>query len=183
MNIAIFILSFLASSILIILALISLWHDEIQFWPPPGRNSWQYRTFWTLFRIMMIGIMALAYLDFQPAADTDFWWRFYIGGTLTSVGFIAAFLATHNLGWRNAHGEKQGLQTDGWYRRSRNPVYVVTIIGIIGLGLVVNSGKVMLILVLWMLLYLIAPFLEERWLIKQYGDAYRAYMKQVPRFL
>lgn len=175
--------AFVAANILTLLALVSLWREKFQFWPPPSRQSWQYHTFWALFRIMFVGIVLLSFTDFRPASPGDFWWRYYLGGSFTVAGFLAAFLATHNLGWRNAHGEKKGLQTDGWYRWSRNPVYVVTIVGMGGLGLIVFSWRLWAILFLWSLLYVIAPFLEERWLSNQYGDAFLAYKREVPRFL
>lgn len=183
MSRVLFAATLIAASSLVLLALVSLWQQEIQFWPPPNCKSWQYRTFWMLFRFMFMGIVLLSFLEFHAAAEQDFWWRYYLGGALTAIGFLAAFLATFDLGWNKAHGEKGGLKTDGWYRWSRNPVYVVTIIGIVGLGLVVSSRLLWLVLILWILLYLIVPFLEERWLINQYGEAYLEYKKKVPRFI
>ena len=172
----------LVASALLALSLLALWWERFQFWPPPNKKSWQYHTFWTLFRLQFGGILLLAILDFQPVAPSEFWWRYLLGGALTALGFGAAFAATHHLGWDNAHGEDVGLQTTGWYRWSRNPVYVVSFVGIIGLGLLINSAHLWLILVLWILLYVVAPFLEERWLTNQYGAAYVAYKEKVPRF-
>ena len=90
---------------------------------------------------------------------------------------------TNFLGWRNAYGEAKVLETAGMYRWSRNPIYVVTIVGMVGIGTVVASWIVTSMLIMWTLFYLLAPFLEEPWLEREYGAEYLAYKKRVPRFL
>jgi protein-S-isoprenylcysteine O-methyltransferase Ste14 len=87
------------------------------------------------------------------------------------------------MGWRNAFGEKKGLVTDGWFAISRNPVYVVTWIGQVGWGLILAQWSVTVLLALWALLYVLAPFLEERWLEQEYGDDFPRYKSNVARFL
>jgi protein-S-isoprenylcysteine O-methyltransferase Ste14 len=87
------------------------------------------------------------------------------------------------MGWRNAFGEKKGLVTDGWFAISRNPVYVATWAGLLGWGLVLGQSSVTGLLTLWALLYVLAPFLEERWLEQQYGDEFRRYKSSVARFV
>lgn len=106
-----------------------------------------------------------------------------LAGSLIVLGFGLAFWITLQLGWRNAFGEKLGLRTDGWFRFSRNPIYVATWIGLIGWGVLVNHTLVTVLLVLWGLMYLLAPVLEEPWLEKQYGEPYRNYKRSTPRFL
>ena len=69
---------------------------------------------------------------------------------------------------------------NGW---SRNPVYVVSIAGLIGLGLTIHSGLVYTLLAVWGLFYIIAPFLEESWLEEQYGKEFLSYKVRVPRFV
>jgi protein-S-isoprenylcysteine O-methyltransferase Ste14 len=155
---------------------------KIRFWPPPGVDTWQYRVFWTLFRILVLGIVLLSVLDYHGSGAVG-GLRFSIGVLFVLVGFGAAFYATFYLGWRNAHGQAEGLKTDGWYHWSRNPVYVVSIVGIIGIGLLVNSSHVTCLLSLWALTYLVAPFLEEPWLENEYGKAFLDYKEKVPRFI
>ena len=115
-----FAITILATSSLLVLALISLWREEIRFWPPPDSKSWQYYTFWTLFRIMFGGVIILSILDFNPVQLADLWWRYYLGMPFTVIGFGLAFYITFSLGWQNAHGQNAGLKTDGWFRWSRN---------------------------------------------------------------
>ena len=179
----VFYFTLFAGSSLSLLMLATAVSKEIKFWPPPSGDSWQYKTFWGLFRLMFLGIVILSILDFDTVQSSTAWWRYFLGAPLAIIGFTCAFYATIYLGWKNAHGEKAGLQTNGWYRWSRNPVYVVSIVGIVGLGLLVNSARLWPVLLLWIIFYLITPFLEEPWLEKQYGADYLAYKKRVPRFV
>ncbi|GAB5450275.1 MAG: hypothetical protein Hals2KO_06030 [Halioglobus sp.] len=99
------------------------------------------------------------------------------------IGFALAFYVTYLLGWRDAHGEANGLTTGGWYAWSRNPIYVVSIIGMVGLGLWVHSWLAQSLLLIWAAFYIAAPFLEEPWLEQQYGEVYQEYKLKVPRFI
>jgi len=179
----IFGIALVATTLLAILLLATLLSESVQVWPPPNVESWQYRIFWTLFRVMIIGIILLSVLDFNSMLMFQSKWRYFVGIPLALLGFGLATHISFALGWKNAHGEQEGLKTDGWYRISRNPVYVVSIIGMAGLGLTVNSGYVYVLLLLWGLFYLVAPVLEEPWLEEAYGESYLKYKSQTPRFI
>lgn len=157
--------------------------EKFDFFPPPGKDTWQYKIFWLLFRIMFGGVVFLSISDFGSLQYINTTFRFGLGLPLLVVGFSAAFYLSVILGWKNAHGEQQGLVTSGWYRWSRNPIYVVSIIGMIGWGLLVDSLSVYILLASWGLLYLLAPFAEEPWLEQKYGAEYSNYKSQVPRFV
>ena len=165
---------------LLVLSVASLVSKNMQFWPPPSTKSWQYHTFWSLFRVMFLCIVVLSVLDFNGSGSP---WRYYVGIPLTLIGFGLAFYITFYLGWKNAPGEKEGLITDGFYEWSRNPVYVVSIAGMIGVGLWVHSNMVYALLAIWAMWYIIAPFLEEPWLEEQYGEEFTRYKERVPRFI
>lgn len=182
MTVIVFTISILAGLLIITLAISTLFADNVQFWPPPGRHTWQYLVFWLLFRIMTIGVIVLSIIDFHGNGG--------IGSIQTAIGVLLAFFgfgaglyATMFLGWRNAHGEPEALKTTGWYRWSRNPIYVVSLVGIIGLGLFVNSMYLNFVLILWASIYILAPFIEEPWLIEKYGEDYLNYQAKVPRFI
>ena len=173
----------LASGLLLVgLALATLWRPRLQFWPPPTPASWQGRVFWWAFRLLLLGLMLVSVLDFRGAGLAGPW-TYWLGIPLALLGFGLAFAITFQLGWRDAHGEALGLKTGSWYRFSRNPIYVVTFAGMLGVGLLVHSVYAYLLLSLWAALYLAAPFLEEPWLEAQYGEAYRQYKARVPRFV
>ena len=182
MTIAIFAASLITGSALLVLSLASLWRPQIRFWPPPGIDTWQYTAFWWLFRIFSVGIVLVCILDYgaignQHAAQS------IVGAALALTGFGLAFYVTFRLGWKDAHGEATGLTTSGWYSWRRNPVYVVSIVGMVGMGLLVHSWLAYCLLSIWAALYIAAPYLEEPWLEHEYGDAYRQYKSEVPRFV
>ena len=163
------------------LSIAGLLRSDFQFWPPPSTPSWQGTTLVSLFRVFMVCLVVMSFTDFNNAIDAS--WRFVVGIPLIVVGFGLATLWSSQLGWRNAYGASKGLKTDGIFRWSRNPIYVVSIIAIFGWALTVSSWSVSTLLAVWALLYVCAPFLEEPWLEKQYGEEFVLYKDRVPRFV
>ncbi len=95
------------------------------------------------------------------------WGASYVGASVVQSGAM--------------HGET--MLADGPYRRTRNPLYLGTILHVIGLAILMPpSGAVFSIVLVWLFQIRLAlaeePFLEER-----FGAAYGAYRKRVPRFL
>ena len=164
------------------LAAIAALRSEFQFFPPPNKRSWQHRIFITLFRLFLYPLVALTVVAFEPLSDGGSMLHYGIGGLLLLVGFGLAVWITLQMGWRNAFGEKRGLVTSGWFKFSRNPVYVATWLGLLGWGLLANQWPVTILLLAWALLYALAPFAEEPWLEVQYGAAYRDYKAKTRRF-
>lgn len=179
---ALFALSAFSITLIVCLSIASLKFVGLHFFPPPEKGSWQYVTFWTLFRLLFFGLVALSILDFESVTHANFTLRMYVALPVLILGFGLAFYLSYFLGWKNAHGQACGLVTSGWYSVSRNPVYVVSILGMIGWAVFVGSFHVSILLVLWATLYIVAPFVEEPWLLKTYGIEYRTYQSEVPRF-
>ncbi len=175
----IFGIALVSATTIVILSSLKLVSQTFEFWPPPSPSSWQSRTFRTLFRIFFFSLVALSIVDFDGMQAT---WLYVVGGSLLLLGFGFALRWTNFLGWGNAFGSTDGLKTEGIYRFSRNPIYVITILGMIGWATFVGSWMVTSLLVVWACLYIIAPFLEEPWMRKQYGEAFDDYMLQVPRY-
>ena len=76
------------------------------------------------------------------------------------------------------------LVTDGWFRLSRNPMYLGFVLALLGvatlLGAVVPFAVVLLFWVLtdrWYIAF------EERAMRRRFGDAYEAYARRVRRWL
>jgi len=177
-----FAISATSAAVIVLLVCVAYVSKRFQFWPPPSARSWQHKTGRWFFRAILYPLVLLSVLTFNYVPGQFGLIRYGIGSIFLVVGFGTAFMATFSLGWKNAFGEAQGLKTNGWYAWSRNPVYVVTWLGLLGWGLIVNSALVTMILFMWAILYLIAPFTEEPWLEREYGDEFKAYKQKTRRF-
>lgn len=183
MNLLVFIVSISAICLMLLGSIPSLFDENYQFFPPPHKDSWQYRVFWVLFRIMFLGLIILSFSSFNSQPVVNELVRYLVWLPMLVLGFGAAIYASFKLGWENSHGLREGLVVTGWYRWSRNPIYVVSFFGMLGWGLFVNSFYVYIVLAFWAALYFVAPFAEEPWLEKQYGKDFLSYKAKVPRFL
>lgn len=177
-----FCVSIVAIILLISLCLISRISSSFNFFPPPKRRSWQSLAFISLFRLYLYPLIVLSFVNFEPVSGTRALVQYGFGILSLIFGFGLAFRITFNMGWRNAFGEKEGLKTNGWFSRSRNPVYVSSWIGMIGWALLANNIQVTLLLTVWAFAYCLAPLIEEPWLEQQYGESYLIYKSKTPRF-
>ena len=160
----------------------ALQNKQVQWWPPPQKASWQYYTFWTVFRTTVLAALTVAVLSWDRFLLPDSV-RYGLGLPLFLVGMGIAFYGYFiDLGIKNTQGLKEGLRTGGMYRYSRNPQYTAGIVGFVGTALLVNSWQVALLCALFIALYGLLPFLEEPWLEANYGEAYKQYREQTPRF-
>jgi len=76
------------------------------------------------------------------------------------------------------------LVTDGFFAHSRNPLYLGNMLVYLGLFVVLDSALGWLVGVPFFLLaYLAITAAEEDYLHRQFGEAYDAYHRRVPRFL
>jgi protein-S-isoprenylcysteine O-methyltransferase Ste14 len=74
--------------------------------------------------------------------------------------------------------------SEGPYAIVRNPLYVFSFIGAIGLGL--TAGHLLILAIIagaFLLYYPVVVLAEERHLQRKFGLAYESYLQQVPRFL
>ncbi len=97
----------------------------------------------------------------------------YVGGLCLCAAAIAGFAAP----------DENGLNTNGVYQISRNPMYVSYFICFMGMALLTRS---------WMLFGFVAVFqisahwiilAEERWCLEKFGEPYAQYMKTVRRYI
>lgn len=178
----IFAIGLVSGMCLAVLSIISYTRQNFQFWPPPLLTCWQYRLFWWLFRILFSSIVILSATEFNkdgfPLASQRLFW----GVPVAVLGLSLAMYFSLYLGWGNAHGKKKGLITHGIYAWSRNPIYIVSVLGFIGWAVAVNALFVYLLTTPLIIFYIVAPYLEEPWLEEQYAEEYRAYKQKVPRF-
>lgn len=104
---------------------------------------------------------------------------FWIGLTLFVLGMVGVMIALFNF---KAMTEGEPA-TRGLYKVSRNPQWLALLIAFLGSCLATGSGVALLLFLVAATCYHFRILGEERACLEQYGDAYRNYMKQVPRYL
>ena len=113
-----------------------------RIWPPPGKESWQYRFTWSLATTALLGALVVGILDWDGFVLDD---RlcFIIGGMLIALGLAFALWGVRSLGVHRSLGLKGELVRGGDYEHSRNPQYVGDLALLAGLAVVSNSALVM----------------------------------------
>jgi protein-S-isoprenylcysteine O-methyltransferase Ste14 len=104
----------------------------------------------------------------------------YLGYFLTLVCAFGRVYSTAFLGGRKNHE----LMISGPFSIVRNPLYVFSLIGIVGVGL--ESARISILAPLLIMHIISYNFLvrrEEVRLLENFGDAYRDYCARVKRFL
>ncbi len=164
-------------------ALYSVFAPSHRIWPPPGRDSWQFWVTWTVLTLGLSGVVVVGALDLgslglgYPAA------RLVTGGALMLAGSLIMIWSVITLSLRQSLGLKGGLVTGGPYMYTRNPQYVGYLLFYPGFMVFSGSYEAVVTGVLAMLVFIVAPFAEEPWLLEQFGEEYRRYKERTPRFI
>lgn len=172
----------LAAAVVIAGLVASLRRDDYQFYPP-GENDAQLRVYEWCSRVFLGSILATGVLQFDagplPWPESP-----VVGVVLLVVGYAWSVRAMWDLGQAETKGRPGELQTEGLYRYSRNPQNLGYVVVYGSLALITNSPLVAVlsgpVIATWLLLQSLA---EEPWLREQYGEAYAAYRREVPRFV
>ena len=109
-------------------------------------------------------------------------------GALVMFGGIALLVAAQlNLGasWRIGieRGSSPGLVTRGFYRFSRNPIFLALLVFLAGYALLLPTPLSLLMLAGAFIGIRQQVLEEEAYLVSTYGDAYRDYASRVGRFI
>jgi len=145
------------------------------------------KTWWEHQRTGLSKLVAA--LAFIVVALTQSHWELHhenVASFLFSTGLgLAAIGATGRI-WCSffISGRKDGeLVTEGPYSISRNPLYVFSCIGLVGVGLSTETLTYpLLFLVIFGLYYPGIMAREERRLEELFGESFRQYRQRVPRF-
>lgn len=111
-----------------------------------------------------------------------------VGIAMAASGGLAVFAAQLGMGesWRIgvSDEERTDLITGGWFSICRNPIYTAMIVGWTGFALMVPAWLGLTAAVAIALgLELQVRVVEEPYLIRTHGDAYRAYAARAGRFV
>jgi protein-S-isoprenylcysteine O-methyltransferase Ste14 len=122
---------------------------------------------WLTFSAATNAVLLAAIVFAALAAWLRIWGTAYIGAGIVQSASM--------------HG--QSLLADGPYRRTRNPLYLGTILHTFALAILMPpSGAILCIVLVWLFDIRLA-LAEEPFLTAQFGEAYRTYQSRVPRFL
>lgn len=142
------------------------------FAPVQGKEVIAY---W-IYQISTIGIV------FYPLflhIQADFSSLFYTGLIFYGVGLVTLFITIINFSSPN----NIGLNTNGIYRISRNPMYVSYFFYFFGMVLLIQSVLLFCMVLIFQISAHWIILAEERECIKKFGVPYEQYMGKVRRYL
>lgn len=181
MTTVLFIIGVVVAAALIALLALALINPQVRIWPTPGDGSWQGYVWWPLFRAMNVLCFAVAALDRGNYLGLPLGFR--IVAFLALAASIALFIyAFRVLGRDNSYCATDGLVTTGIYQWSRNPQNAMLIVVYGCLAVAADSSRAYLLCAGMMAVYALMVLAEEPWLERAYGEAYRRYCREVPRF-
>jgi protein-S-isoprenylcysteine O-methyltransferase Ste14 len=122
---------------------------------------------WLTFSAATILLLILALLFTGLGAGLRVWGAAYLGEGIVNSSTM--------------HSEV--LLADGPFRRTRNPLYLGTLLHTIGIAILMTpTGAIFAIVLLWIFQVRLA-LAEEPFLTQRFGQSYLQYMAAVPRFL
>jgi protein-S-isoprenylcysteine O-methyltransferase Ste14 len=135
--------------------------------------------------VLMGGAHRIAFLEGRPQSVL----ASVVGFLLVAIG-MALGLATFPLFLHKTRGTvmpwepADELIVEGVYRHVRNPMHTGVFSVLVGEGLAFRSPTILGLAILAILLHLVyIPLSEERDLERRFGEAYRLYKRNVPRWI
>jgi len=141
------------------------------FAPVIGREKVAY---W-VYQISTIFIL-LYLLLLKIRTDSDV---FYIGLIIYCLGIILYGVSIVNY----AKPRIGGINVNGLYRLSRNPMYIAYFIYFLGCVFLTQSWILLVLLICFQISSHWIILSEERWCIKEFGEEYIKYMSRVRRYI
>lgn len=108
----------------------------------------------------------------------DFSYLFFLGTFLYVIGLFLFTITIINFSSPN----EIGLNTNGIYKFSRNPMYVSYSIYFISIALLSKSLILLIMIIMFQVSSHWIILAEERWCISSFGEMYMQYMKKVKRY-
>ncbi len=126
----------------------------------------------------------MAMTFYQEWEDDSVVWPLGIGIIL--IGVLVRLWATKHIGRRTPWMKKKGkkLVKTGPYAIVRNPLYIANIIIAVGLSVLSElAWFIPFVFLYFFILYHFVVLYEEKKLSERWGDEYRAYVNEVPRWI
>jgi len=141
------------------------------FAPLVGRE----RTAYVVYQITTICIFLYLVM---LRVRTDSGW-FYIGLIASILGLILYAVSMVNY----AMPKTNGVNLNGLYQVSRNPMYIAHFIYFLGCVFLTQSYILLMLLIAFQISTHWIILSEERWCVKKFGEEYVRYMNKVKRYI
>ena len=161
---------FLIHGVIYLLAFQVPWNNSLNLtdestWLILANMLWRHHLLSFMVAANVILVVAMVFMGLAAWLRT--WGSAYVGASVVHSDSM--------------HGD--ALLADGPYRRTRNPLYLGTLLHTIGLAILMTpSGAIFAITLIWILQIRLA-LAEEPFLTARFGQPYLAYKAAVPRFL
>lgn len=119
----------------------------------------------------------ILYLFFLTVKTSS--WQFYAGAALYLTGLALCAVTIANF----SAPSEDGMNRNGLYKISRNPMYVSYFILFTGCAFLTRSLSLFGIIVLFQISAHWIILSEERWCLETFGASYKQYMETVRRYL
>lgn len=104
---------------------------------------------------------------------------FYIGLVIYSIGVVLFTISIISYVMPKANG----INMNGLYQLSRNPMYVSYFVYFLGCVILTNSWILLALLIVFQISSHWIILSEERWCIENFGEEYKKYMNRVRRYI
>ena len=142
------------------------------FFPPlVGREK---IAFWVYQITTLLMLVVLLLIKIRLNSD----W-FYLGLIIYLLGLILYAISTINY----AKPKETGINLNGLYQVSRNPMYIAYFVYFLGCVLLTGSWTLLAVLIVFQISAHWIILSEERWCIKEFGIQYLKYMNKVRRYI
>ncbi|WP_018751047.1 methyltransferase family protein [Paenibacillus sanguinis] len=122
-------------------------------------------------------LLILIYPFFLKVTTEKPW--LYAGLTTYGLGILLCLAAVVNF----AKPAANGMNLDGLYRLSRNPMYIAYFIYFLGCALLTQSFLLFVIVMVFQISGHWIILAEERWCLQKFGQQYKHYMSKVRRYI
>lgn len=142
------------------------------FAPMPGRERGAYWVYQVSNVALFVALLFLK-IEAEPV------WLFWVAWAVYGLGVLLLAVSVVNF----AAPAESGINQNGLYRFSRNPMYVAYFLFFIGCALLTQSPVLLGLTAVFQVSAHWIIRAEERWCIQTFGEEYRRYMGRVRRYI
>ena len=132
-----------------------------------------------IYYIYQISNIVLFLCLIVSSVKIDFSLLFYFGVVFFMVGLLLCAISIVCFAFPN----ENGLNNNGIYKFSRNPMYVAYFICFLGMSLLTQSVLMFVTVLIFQISAHWIIISEERWCVEKFGKSYENYMKTVRRYI